>query len=937
MEEQRIVRLAENFALYAFLGSTAIQVGRQLQLLAELAGHPLVHGETTHILAFDGHLPARAEGIEEGHDGPDPMASTFTEARMADRDSRELLYDRGLLPFLTREQIEHPGAWGDGNGTGATPAGGAADVIMNLERLDRQLSQGLDTYENSRRMVRATIRSGASPHEEALPCFVVFPTVGGQGSGAYRRFCWELRSLAAQRGIKIKIILCAIDAGATLPPNKFLALRNRMWALNAIRAEMTGRYRDPINGGNVFDEPLFDMALISSGVGAQSSVGGLTAQTALLAHWLHEMTCTLLGKRLREDIVDLESHRLPDRSGAPCAGCGFGFTFVHLDRGKIRTYISRKLAEAIAQAILSASSGDAAERGRQAAAELQLLESDLESLLTRCLTAASQDGPDVLAEALGWFEELLADHKPRHGIAPIEEAYRAIALGRLRDVLSPRMTARAQEMVRAVLERVAKELALFGKGIAGLRKAIAYIKAMLQQVSESDATDSEKHEAILQAQEAGADELNRREEELEELRQRHVLMRMTQTFSYRGIVQGYRLIAAQMLRLEVDREACRIAHEDVYIPLQDQLLAILRKLELIKATLEAIAHSCHHRAEEQCRKPDSVLHTPVGHELSTDAFLQGMWGESTGNGQLESYIAKAFAGINDTSGSFFDHVEAQGDSLEADLVNRAEELLAPHVDVLDVLTVFRESFPPEFLTGILDRLIKESGPRIRPRGEAGRYIPHTKLLVVPRGHDWQWLLDAANHLDRSEGHWEVVETPDTDSIILATFRSSVSLTSLIEQHRFTMAGLPARQRIEGSADHLLAIIPAGRMTDEDARVVAAYAQILGLLNHDADSGYGLRLENSTVLELGKTADAVLAAFKARFGDVVHVYSSLGEGLVGDAQTVIEALDQLGRAVESGAADPLTSLCDAASLARVADEVKALMPFMQCLSRKGGRA
>jgi len=245
-----------------------------------------------------------------------------------------------------------------------------------------------------------------------------------------------------------------------------------------------------------------------------------------------------------------------------------------------------------------------------------------------------------------------------------------------------------------------------------------------------------------------------------------------------------------------------------------------------------------------------------------------------------------------------------------------------------VVKVFHERYGVAFVTGILDQLLKESEPRIRIKGEAGRYIPRTKLLGVPRGCDGAKLLESANHLDRSEGTWELVELDEPDSIVFTTYRSSVSLTALIEQHSFTMNGMPAAERIQDAADPVIATLPAGRMTTQDARVASAYAEVCGLLEHDAEAGYLLSLENGPPKELGISPDEALNALMEGFGDVVHIYSCLSERLVQDGRALPLEFGRMARALTLENPGPLAGLYDAEALGRAIDEVKALTPFLQ---------
>jgi len=932
MEKQGKPRLSSGFTFVVALGTEAIQVLRKLMILAVLMCRPLVPGENAAFVCFDSHWTTPRDLPAGGSPGPDPLAAAFVEAKLVDRESREFLWDSGKLYFLQHGTVENPGQWGDGKGTGATPANGRAAFRMNRPTLNAAFGRAIHIYADARRRSRAVIRSGSAGQEEVLPCFVLFSPAGGQGSGSFSDACRELRRVAAEQGIKIKTITCPLDFGRDFPSNAAVARRNRQWVFNLLRAASTGRYRDPEGLCNEADGPLVDMVHISSGAGPHSSVS-LEEQEALLAQFICHLTGSALGERLRERIVDLVNNPGTDEAGVPCGASVSGFSVAHLGCHGVREFIANQLSETVAEAILSASPGDAAERGRQAVGELGLTESDIDARCTRTLTAGSEKGPDMVAEAQGMFHEGLADHRPRQGLDPLDEAYRG-AVGFVSDVLVQRMRERADELVDAVEKNIDRMIEAFAREIGGLSQAREFIKALLSEIRSSDKLVSEKHEAITQAQAPAAEELNQLCGEAEEHRQKNAVARLPRVFTYRDNMKRYREVLAQMIRLEVDQAGCRVAHE-LYQRVLDLLLGKLRWVELIVAALQRAAHECGHRAKELCNAPPNPLVLPVGIELADGEFKLRFWEKLVAERGREALVKQLFNDVLATSPSSFHHFESHADDLAADLAARAEKLLAPSVETLDAVTVFRDRYPGDLGDGVVSHLIKEGAPRIRTKGEATKDIPTTKLIAGPQGTDLNSLREQANLLDHTQGQWEIVELPQTDSIIFCTIRSSISLTSHIELHPLSANGAPARDRLQGCAEPPLAFLPAGRMKTEDARVAAVNATACGLVSHDAKLGYRLQLENGLCKEIGKSPEAALYTLQHSFGDVVHIYSSLAEQLVDDAQGVLDALQRLERSLHSQSPDALAALYDDVSLSRAVDEAAALAPYLQNLKRKKG--
>jgi len=463
----------------------------------------------------------------------------FHENRLADKESRKRFCEAGELWYLSLDQCEHPGTREEGMGTGNMPAWGRADFRMNRQHLRKSISEGMHVYANERRKLREATVNGNVARDDALVCVVLSSVAGGEGSGAYADICRETRSLALDLGIQVNLNAIPLDIGTIAPPNKVVALRNRKWALNNLRIELTGHYRDPEGLNAQLVTPLVDRVLVSSNAGTHSEVATLDEQEALLANQLYYWFYTPLGERLREDIVDVDANRGVDDSGAPRAGSAMGTCFIHLDRGKVKRFVGACHAVGFASRILGADTEGAKNLGRQAASQLHLREDDVDNQTSRYLTLAGGQGADAFAEVEGSFK---SRHEGLHGwprVQAVRVAYQDIISQLIPAVLVPRMEARAKALQDEVRGRWAKEMAPWSKELAGLSKAKGFLNGLIGELRESKRANSQKLEDTSQVAAAVALQIDEYQEEVDALARRTRLGRLLRCLSVYAVAGDF--------------------------------------------------------------------------------------------------------------------------------------------------------------------------------------------------------------------------------------------------------------------------------------------------------------------------------------------------------------------------------------------------------------
>ena len=143
----------------------------------------------------------------------------------------------------------------------------------------------------------------------------------------------------------------------------------------------------------------------------------------------------------------------------------------------------------------------------------------------------------------------------------------------------------------------------------------------------------------------------------------------------------------------------------------------------------------------------------------------------------------------------------------------------------------------------------------------------------------------------------------------------------------------AEKRIYGGVDPLLALIPAGRLTGEDAMVVAAYAALCDLLTFDPASGCTLHVLNGKDRRIGRTPAEALEALRADFREVSHVYSTLGDVLRERPEQLQAGVHALATAVGARERSPISSLISNRAVRRVVDEIETVAPFFRQLPKQ----
>jgi len=440
---------------------------------------------------------------------------------------------------------------------------------------------------------------------------------------------------------------------------------------------------------------------------------------------------------------------------------------------------------------------------------------------------------------------------------------------------------------------------LLGQEIAGLQKGQLWLDGSLAEVKGSDQWVAEKHEAVLQAEEAAADELNACWETIDELSQRDLVGKVVRSATYWDAVNRYGDVLGDAIRLVVDRHTCGVAHEHGYLRIEDLLLGKQRSLQ----------------------------------QIADPEFLMEFWSTLVGEIGLDKMIHRLANPILAEHGSLLDYIEQKGDQLAAALTQLAREAFASRVDSLDVLSVLRERFAQDRLEAIIARLLKESRPRVVVRGEV-EDAPHVKLIGVPRGSDYGWLRDMVARVDRTSGDCELVEHDEPNTVTLLAYRSSISLSARMEQHRLQEDQMPASARLQGAQDPFAAFLPNGKPRVQDARVAAIYAHAAGILDYQPEEGYCLSVGGGQARELGTTASDALSCLQRNFPDVVHIYSVLGQPLIGDGHAVLGRLQGLATSSAAEGDNPVVRLCDDAALARAIDEVKTLLPYLEHLNGRG---
>ena len=920
---------ANRLVFMGFGGTTGIRVGEALCRGAELRGHPIRHGRDAWIVALDSTEPG-SDGHDPGDRVMDIIRDHLIHAQLPDRESIERAAGEGDLYCVKREQLRNPGALLAGTGTGNQPNYGKALVRMVRRSVKKACTAGMSVARDQRNKMAAAVQDGQQHDDAALLCNIVFSSPGGTGSGAALELACIVHEAADELGIPVEITACVVDLGNLLPPNRDVAWRNRSQLFSGLRAVLTGRYRDPQGKYDYSRRPLIDRLIVSSNMGRFNQIADLDTQVHHLASFLYHLHFSPLGESMRQEITDIDSHRDKDETGVPRAGSSFGLFAVDLDRARVRTHAVNKLIARAMERARQAPPGDARERGRQAVAEHQCLESEIESQCTRYLIGASGKGRDAVEELRHAFRQLARSGPLGRNPEAIREAYDSLSGEYLPNVLGPRLRENARRLTEKFIAGSAQSWISLGKQPEGLVQYKEELEGADDELRRSDQFSGERHETIIPALEAVNEEINSASDILDDIDQRSLPGRMVRAARRWDAAARLHDGCEEALRLQLEACAYEIAREEVYRPLLDHCSKVLRSLKEIEAGVQQVHDQCQRQAEEAEHDVQPSLRTAVGFQLVDRALLQDFAQGCFRDMGEDNLLALTVNGVLANHETFFEIFAGHSEQALAELQAIASRILDDRVQGLDVLTVLRSRHSRN-LNAIISRIVKDSLPYLDTKGEAGCYIALSKRIGFPKGSDAGWFLDTASRLDPTEGDWKLVETDDRDSVVLMTYRAGVSTAALMEHGDNPMNGKSAEERIQGAAEPVTAVLPAGRTTHGHAQVAAAHATAVGLLEHDDGAGYLLRLEDGRRKELGANEAQALQSLQADFGDIVHIYCTLAEGLRDEGAVCLRRVAELDKQAPAR----IAALYDTVALERALDEAKELLPYMAAL--RNGKA
>ena len=928
--QNALPRAGRSFAILVLVGTEGGEVGNKLRIVAAEQGVSVRHGENVHEIRVDTHrAPPRCLG--DSSQDPDALdfSCVFLKARLPDRESRARFIEEGRLWFLGQKAVDEVGVRTDGQGVGGNAAWGRALFEVIRRDFARAAKQGLDAYQDHRRQMESVVRGDGASDGQAVPVFVVCSALGGVGTGAALDVCTEVEKEAERQRVAVKVVLCVLDLGTLSAPKveEGKANRRRFW--NALRARLTGGCTDPREWGQGPAVPPVDSFLIFSNGGESSVLSTLDQLEFMAAHTLFHCLWSPIGLRLREDVVDLEESWELDECGVPRAGSAVGLWVTDLDRPRLERCCGAMLGREYAQVGLGAGKADAVARGETAAVELALVESSIDNVASRALTQAYEGEPSLFREAEGAFNDPSTGLCGWAALKAIDASYEAVVGDLIPRVLEPRAQDKAERLVARIQKRLDAEIEALDQQLMGLRGAAGWIEGLLGRVKESDEANGDKILDISQIQEGVAQEVEQCRETFSSLSRMGPFGRLLRCFTVADTVRRYREAGARAIRLEVDRTARAKLHDEVFLPVRRLLEAKLAWMKRLEGALQGAAEELGRRVSRGLSSDRTGARTPVGVQLVNGGFIESFYKRCISRrGQRNERAEQLHASLLGENRSLFGLLERGPIRAADELASLAEGSLSADIRELNVLQTLRERFPEATLRAVLSQAVKESQPRIRVSGEAGRLIPRAKLLGVPADSDGEWVLQEVKKLDQSPGDWEMLELPPgSDSMVLLSYRSQVPLTPRTEQDTASRGYVPAAVRVRGSADPVSALLPQGKPTLGDAKVAATYAVLAGVLSRDPDSGWILKGPEAARESLGETATKALASFRRSFPRIAHAYFSLGRLLCERGEEVTTTLRDMAREEGEGRPVVLGEMMGPATFERALDEVVTLLPFL----------
>jgi hypothetical protein len=920
------------FLVMIGLGSEGIQVVMKFLKVAERYGVDLVHGAGIWLILIDDHFnPPRDMGTSplRSYDVP-ALHATFVPVALVDKESRENLHAAGRLWMLDRQAIENPGVRLESAGAGGQPVWGKALTRMNELVIAHRVDQGLHTYSDNERS-RDEAEKGAGPARRSILDFVVTTSpAGGCGGGALPDVLRIVKERAAHMQVPVKTHLELLDLGTIYPANRAMAIENRRLLLNYLRVVKTGQYRDLEGVGDVNGMPLYDSAAFSPNAGAYSQLSTLEAHEWHLAHQIFFKFCSPMSPRLRESSVDAESKCDRDDSGAACSGIARGIWAMTLPRPTYRRYCANRGVSAFVDTVRNSTAPDAALQARQAASEMNLVESYSESHTVRRLTQANGTDPDMFQEGRETFRDRIAGLSGVQALQAIIASCDWVLRELIPQVQQPRIVQRTGEIIEGLGTRIAGEKAGCAHDLAGLIRMRRWLEEIHGCVQESGRINAEKLAALSQFAEGVLMEFDAGRRRVDSYVRMGFFGRFVHYFPIQAAVRRLKGLAERIITLETERTARTAVHEQVLLPADERLMRELADILLLEGKLEGIASESARVVEAALKARPSPDEVPVGISLGDGVSLKRFYAEvAEKKGGEVGLVGQMASALIQGQVSLFALLEQPKEQLARTLLRTAGDLFEAEIAAMNVLEVFRARHG-HAATSIFSQAALDSRPWIRATGEAGRELSTAKWAGIPEGCDEKWILDHLKRVDHSEGEWRVIKLPKSyDAAILLQHRAGVSLTMLIRQQALSTGKSEIESRVRRAADPLVVIIPDGRLTETDARVVACYAYASGLLTRSPSDGWCLKAANGSSLPIGGTPSALFAFFRKDFDEVVHVYSVLRDNLRSHGAAFRQSLLKLER--EWRQDDNLRDLFSDEALWRVLTETRLLLPFVEALA------
>lgn len=704
---------------------------------------------------------------------------------------------------------------------------------------------------------------------------------------------------------------------------------NEFIAIKHLQTLFTGVYVSPVTGKR---QPIPCAALfLSSNQNGNGDMTDFRQVQAHEAHCDHFVFATPGGARMRELLIDILEHDHNDY-GEPLAGKTVSCAFVSRNSARVSKYCTLRGTALMARAATAPSEPG---KSQQYAANLirqsLILESQEDAELTKLLTHPEEfNRQDVIATALGSFTDRTQGCHGLNRLVVGLNAFHGILNSDISQTYEAAMTQQGRAHVSTVQDLLAKhqdQLMRSRHGLSESRDIHASLSLVLGRSQEALTQKIAELDELIVSHEQIIAEVT---EEVENLQRSNWFARAINRPLIQRLWQSLRESATAVIGHQFRTVSCKIAINEVLMPLTTYVGNQLGWLDSMEHKLIQTAQIAENRAKDVAAQP-TTMDVPQGLELADDQYLDAFFAAYVANHGDEDDCATFLLGqYLCRHGSLAYLTDAPLEEYERVFGEVCDGVFQPETQRTDVVSEFQRLYPdPNMQLKLFGRLIKQSEGCFQVTGEMDDPVTWIKTANAPSEAAAEWLRGMLERADGKPGTWEVQVHRDPDRIGIAQLRGNIALQPILDRCRLCDDPKTWAILAEHAPDPVSVLIVPPNPTARQLKRVLAKAIAIDLLCVNETGAFMIEPASGEKLVLANDFEAASAVLRSRWPELVNIESTFGSRLVTQEELILRRLTELKGclAAKDSNKDARVSLIDHLALEECLKQTELLLPRM----------